>query len=131
MPAAVRSSAGTRDLRFGASRRGLPERAGRSAGGSPATSPVRRSEPSVKIVRRRPINMLSLLHPFAAATDPAGHHPTGSAVPAVDQTYEYLRPSTMSAGTRDLYLSTSGGTSAGVRESHPRFFDGFVDHPEV
>ena len=52
-------------------------------------------------------------------------------MPAVEQIYEYLRPSAMAAGTGDLYLSTSGGTSGGEFEAHPHFFDGFVEHPEV
>lgn len=59
-------------------------------------------------------------------------------MPAVDQIYEYLRPSAMRAGPAfsrseagELYLATSGGTLAGASEAHPRFFDGFVVHPEV
>jgi hypothetical protein len=92
---------------------------------------VRWSELFVLIVRGRPIKIESLLDTSAAAIDTACHHGTGSAVPAVDQIYEYLRPSVMGTGTGDLYLSTSGGTSAGALEAHPRFFDGFVELPEV
>lgn len=50
-----------------------------------------------------------------------------------EQTLHYLRPSRLlpSAGGRDLCLSTSGGTTAGTAEQHPRFFDGFVENPEL
>jgi len=49
-----------------------------------------------------------------------------------EQTYTYLRPSTVTfaEGRSDLSLSTSGGRTAAGPAAHPVFFDGFLGHPE-
>jgi hypothetical protein len=50
----------------------------------------------------------------------------------VEQVYRYARPSTVGVvdGQVDVQLSTSGGTTAAGPRLHPRFFDGFLGHPE-
>jgi hypothetical protein len=50
----------------------------------------------------------------------------------VEQVYRYARPSTVGVvdGHVDVRLSTSGGTTAAGPALHPRFFDGFLGHPE-
>ena len=50
----------------------------------------------------------------------------------VEQVYRYARPSTVGVvdGQVDVRLSTSGGTTAAGPALHPRFFDGFIGHPE-
>ena len=50
----------------------------------------------------------------------------------VEQTYRYLQPSTVLSedGRTDVLLATSGGRTATEAVQHPRFFDGFLGHPE-
>ena len=50
----------------------------------------------------------------------------------VEQVYRYARPSTVGVvdGQVDVQLSTSGGTTTAGPALHPRFFDGFLGHPE-
>jgi hypothetical protein len=50
----------------------------------------------------------------------------------VEQVYRYPQPSTVGVvdGRVDVQLSTSGGTTAAGPALHPRFFDGFLSHPE-
>lgn len=50
----------------------------------------------------------------------------------VEQVYRYLTPSTVTTtgGRTDLLLSTSGGVTGRGLPEHPRFFDGFLGHPE-
>ncbi|WP_344282643.1 SWIM zinc finger family protein [Streptomyces hebeiensis] len=49
------------------------------------------------------------------------------------QTYAYLRPSAMrrTAEGRSIGLETSGGTTPAGQEAHPRFFHGFLTHPQA
>jgi len=49
-----------------------------------------------------------------------------------EQTYTYLRPSTVTFvdGRADVTLSTSGGRTAIGPGVHPVFLDGFLGHPE-
>ena len=49
-----------------------------------------------------------------------------------DQTYTYVRPSTLTFGDGrvDLTLATSGGRTAAGPAAHPTFFEGFLGHPE-
>ena len=49
----------------------------------------------------------------------------------LEQTYRYARPSalTQDGAQADLLLSTSGGRTASGSALHPRFFDGFLEHP--
>ena len=51
---------------------------------------------------------------------------------SVDQVYRYLTPSTVTTagGRTDVRLSTSGGVTGRGWTGHPRFFDGFLGHPE-
>jgi hypothetical protein len=50
----------------------------------------------------------------------------------VEQVYRYLTPSTVTTGggRTDVLLSTSGGVTGRGLPEHPRFFDGFLGHPE-
>jgi len=50
----------------------------------------------------------------------------------VEQVYRYPQPSTVGVvdGRVDVQLSTSGGTTGAGPALHPRFFDGFLAHPE-
>src|SRR4051794_41680863 len=50
----------------------------------------------------------------------------------MEQVYRYPQPSTVGVvdGRVDVQLSTSGGTTAAGPALHPRFFDGFLGHPE-
>ncbi len=50
----------------------------------------------------------------------------------VEQVYRYPQPSSVGVidGRVDVQLSTSGGTTAAGPALHPRFFDGFLGHPE-
>ncbi|WP_055554135.1 SWIM zinc finger family protein [Streptomyces sp. NBRC 110028] len=49
------------------------------------------------------------------------------------QTYAYLRPSAVrsTAEGRSLGLETSGGSTPAGGEAHPRFFRGFLTHPQA
>ncbi|WP_216894393.1 SWIM zinc finger family protein [Nocardia alni] len=49
------------------------------------------------------------------------------------QTYTYLRPSAVysTAEGRRVALETSGGATPAGQEAHPRFFRGFLTHPQV
>ncbi|MFF7656054.1 SWIM zinc finger family protein [Streptomyces sp. NPDC007983] len=49
------------------------------------------------------------------------------------QTYAYLRPSAVrsTAEGRSLGLETSGGSTPAGQEAHPRFFRGFLTHPQA
>lgn len=49
-------------------------------------------------------------------------------MPLVDQVYVYQRAS--SFGTDGLLLATSGGVGERGAEDHPRFFEGFLGHPQ-
>jgi len=50
----------------------------------------------------------------------------------VEQVYRYPQPSSVGVidGRVGVQLSTSGGTTAAGPALHPRFFDGFLAHPE-
>lgn len=50
-----------------------------------------------------------------------------------EQSYRYLAPSSLGddTGGRSLLLATSGGTDADGAATHPFFFSGFAEHPEV
>lgn len=49
------------------------------------------------------------------------------------QTYAYLRPSAVrgTAEGRSIGLETSGGATPAGQEAHPRFFSGFLTHPQA
>ncbi len=49
------------------------------------------------------------------------------------QTYTYLRPSAVrcTAEGRSIGLETSGGATPAGQEAHPRFFSGFLPHPQA
>src|SRR5688500_8762959 len=51
---------------------------------------------------------------------------------SVEQAYTYLAPSSVGINPdrTDVTLATSGGTTTTGPAVHPRFFEGFLGHPE-
>jgi hypothetical protein len=60
----------------------------------------------------------------------------GHSIPAMArtmQTYTYLRASAVrgAAGAQSIGLETSGGATSAGQQAHPRFFEGFLTHPQA